>query len=124
MTKETLKQTLEALEKLVDSFADVSAYEDDEHAFTNELIFIPDIKKAIKAIAAAKQALALPVQLVSWTGNGSAERRDIEAPTGYFFQVDRRTQPDERNFCSRCGKRTATADLVTIHTCTPPRGNA
>jgi hypothetical protein len=24
----------------------------------------------------------------------------------------------ERNFCSRCGKRTA--DLTTIHTCTPP----
>jgi len=28
----------------------------------------------------------------------------------------------ERNFCSRCGKRTA--DLTTIHTCTPPRGQA
>ena len=24
----------------------------------------------------------------------------------------------ERNFCQRCGKRTA--DLTTIHTCTPP----
>ena len=24
----------------------------------------------------------------------------------------------ERNFCPRCGKRTA--DLTTIHTCTPP----
>jgi len=27
----------------------------------------------------------------------------------------------EHNFCPRCGKRTA--DLTTIHTCTPPRGN-
>ena len=27
----------------------------------------------------------------------------------------------ERNFCPRCGKRTA--DLTTIHTCTPPREN-
>ena len=27
-------------------------------------------------------------------------------------------QPDECNFCQRCGKRTA--DLTTIHTCTPP----
>ena len=27
----------------------------------------------------------------------------------------------ERNFCPRCGKRTA--DLTTIHTCTPPQGN-
>jgi len=30
-------------------------------------------------------------------------------------------QPQEpRNFCSRCGKRTA--DLTVIHTCTPPEG--
>jgi hypothetical protein len=28
-------------------------------------------------------------------------------------------QPEERNFCPRCGKRTA--DLTTIHTCTPPQ---
>jgi hypothetical protein len=27
-------------------------------------------------------------------------------------------QPEEQNFCPRCGKRTA--DLTTIHTCTPP----
>ena len=27
-------------------------------------------------------------------------------------------QPEERNFCPRCGRRTA--DLTTIHTCTPP----
>jgi hypothetical protein len=25
----------------------------------------------------------------------------------------------EQNFCSRCGKRTP--DLITVHTCTPPR---
>ena len=31
-------------------------------------------------------------------------------------------QPEERNFCLRCGKRTA--DLTTIHTCTPPRNAA
>lgn len=27
----------------------------------------------------------------------------------------------ERNFCSRCGKRTT--DLTVIHTCTPPQEN-
>jgi hypothetical protein len=27
-------------------------------------------------------------------------------------------QPEDRNFCPRCGKRTA--DPTTIHTCTPP----
>jgi len=63
MTKnEALKLALEALEVLIDSFADVSVYEDEEHAFTDELIFIPDIKKAIKAITAIKGALAQPVQ--------------------------------------------------------------
>ena len=30
-------------------------------------------------------------------------------------------QPEDRNFCPRCGKRTA--DLTTIHTCTPPQEN-
>ena len=33
----------------------------------------------------------------------------------------RLAQPEERNFCPRCGKRTA--DLTTIHTCTPPQEN-
>ena len=32
-----------------------------------------------------------------------------------------KAQPEERNFCSRCGKRTA--DLTVIHTCTPPQEN-
>jgi len=33
-----------------------------------------------------------------------------------------KAQPaQERNFCSRCGKRTA--DLTVIHTCTPPQEN-
>ena len=31
---------------------------------------------------------------------------------------DALAQPEERNFCPRCGKRTT--DLTTIHTCTPP----
>jgi hypothetical protein len=30
-------------------------------------------------------------------------------------------QAEERNFCPRCGKRTA--DPATIHTCTPPQEN-
>jgi hypothetical protein len=29
-------------------------------------------------------------------------------------------ESQERNFCPRCGKRTA--DLTVIHTCTPPQG--
>jgi hypothetical protein len=35
---------------------------------------------------------------------------------------ERLAQPEqERNFCSRCGKRTK--DLTHIHTCTPPKEN-
>jgi hypothetical protein len=40
---------------------------------------------------------------------------------GEGFNDACKRQPDERNFCPRCGKRTA--DLTTIHTCTPPQEN-
>jgi hypothetical protein len=39
-----------------------------------------------------------------------------------FYAIEEATppaQPEERNFCSRCGKRTR--NLTTIHTCTPPQ---
>lgn len=43
----------------------------------------------------------------------------------WFKAADLYTSPpqrtEERNFCSRCGKRTA--DLTVIHTCTPPQEN-
>jgi hypothetical protein len=35
--------------------------------------------------------------------------------------IDSPPLPEERNFCQRCGKRTA--DPTTIHTCTPPQEN-
>ena len=81
--------------------------------------------------AAAQDKLAQPVQepvsdteILAW-----AERHDVQGT-----QTDLRSmfedaaslstppaaQPaQERNFCSRCGKRTP--DLTTIHTCTPPQ---
>jgi hypothetical protein len=39
--------------------------------------------------------------------------------TGWIPLYTTPPQPEERNFCPRCGKRTA--DLTTIHTCTPPQ---
>ena len=42
--------------------------------------------------------------------------------TFYSEPHQRQPQPEERNFCPRCGKRTA--DPTTIHTCTPPQENA
>ena len=38
-----------------------------------------------------------------------------------LVREDALAQPEERNFCPRCGKRTR--DLTTIHTCTPPQEN-
>ena len=52
-----------------------------------------------------------------------------EYQQGYAFAVtaakdiaEALAQPaqEPRNFCPRCGKRTA--DLTVIHTCTPPEG--
>ena len=42
--------------------------------------------------------------------------------TPYLEAFAKLVAAKERNFCSRCGKRTT--DLTTIHTCTPPRGEA
>jgi hypothetical protein len=82
MTKdEALKLALDALEKSTDNF--------------------PANVQHKKALAAIKEALAQPplpvqpVQPVSWTGNGSAEWREINAPTGFFYQVDKRLEEDD-----------------------------
>ena len=41
--------------------------------------------------------------------------------SGYYDGKKAALAKREWNFCPRCGKRTA--DLTTIHTCTPPQGN-
>jgi hypothetical protein len=43
----------------------------------------------------------------------------VPVDTKLYTTPQQRTE--ERNFCSRCGKRTA--DLTVIHTCTPPQEN-
>jgi len=57
--------------------------------------------------------MARKAGLVDW--ESSAYRNELQA----FAKL---VAAKECNFCSRCGKRTA--DLTTIHTCTPPRGQA
>ena len=49
-------------------------------------------------------------------------RETVNFPAGTkFYTTPPAAQPTEpRNFCPRCGKRTA--DLTTVHTCTPPEG--
>ena len=45
----------------------------------------------------------------------------IAYQSGYYDGKKAALASLERNFCERCGKRTA--DLNTIHTCTPPQEN-
>ena len=49
------------------------------------------------------------------------EQSTIEFITAFakLVREDALAQPEERNFCPRCGKRTR--DLTHIHTCTPPQ---
>jgi hypothetical protein len=66
------------------------------------------------------EVLKLARDALKRTGNvaGFAHEREQAVITAIDEVL---AQPEERNFCQRCGKRTA--DLTTIHTCTPPRGN-
>jgi hypothetical protein len=92
----------------------------------------------IKAITAIKAAMAQPEQEpVSWAVVGDGKFGEYELGQvfvdyeathiywknrGYELVPVYTTPPqrtEERNFCPRCGKRTA--DLTTIHTCTPPQ---
>jgi hypothetical protein len=96
MTKdEALKLALEALE---------CALSDDK----------PYIVKSKEAITAIKEALAQPEQATSGWSLRYVYFDENEIPLMY-------REPEERNLCQRCGKRTA--DLTTIHTCTPPQEN-
>ena len=60
-----------------------------------------------------------------WAGSGTGEKFiDPKYADVTHWRVHSDTtppQPEERNFCPRCGKRTA--DLTVIHTCTPPQEN-
>ena len=110
--KETMKQALDALE-----YWDVQGK---LHQPTEE------------AITAIKEALAQPEQEpVAYI---NVEERKLEWAYKYMSwdtptiinlpKIPLYTTPPQRteqNFCSRCGKRTP--DLITIHTCTPPKEN-
>ena len=77
-----------------------------------------------RALEAYCDSLAQPEQEpVAWQWLGSAHFRkklpknaDITAWNPLYTTPPKQ---EPRNFCPRCGKRTA--DLTVIHTCTPPR---
>jgi len=99
MTKdEALKLALEALEQL-------DGIDTETECVT---IDVGDVMNTIK------QALAQPAQATS----GWSLRYVYFDENGIPLM---HREPEERNFCPRCGKRTA--DPTTIHTCTPPQEN-
>jgi hypothetical protein len=69
-------------------------------------IVIRGLKGDIQRLEAAQR---------TWVGSG-----DLEDSNAYQTPPAQPAQ-EPRNFCPRCGKRTA--DLTVIHTCTPPQEN-
>ena len=71
-----------------------------------------------------KEALKLALEWAETHGEAVFVGGGISAVTGMNEWAavikEALAQPERRNFCPRCGKRTP--DLTTIHTCTPPRG--
>ena len=88
-----------------------------------------DAELQIQAWEAIKEALAQPAQEPVATSAADHIAGEIgycqfhaAVPNGSnLYTTPPAAQPQEpRNFCPRCGKRTA--DLTVIHTCTPPEG--
>ena len=64
------------------------------------------------------EALKLALEALQFSGNiWHMDCKKDEAITAIKEALAQPAQ--ERNFCPRCGKRTA--DLTVIHTCTPPQ---
>ena len=140
MTKEALKLALEALEssdKLINGSGNHFGLEGAMDGYYSGCFDVDGNNKLLnKAITAIKEALAqppLPVQPAD-LHNRLADLHLYEEIAEHYAQcaispealrdwVAERvnTQPKERTFCPRCGKRTA--DLTAIHTCTPPKEN-
>jgi len=120
MTKdEALKLALEALENI-----STALREDDVLGSDSELML-----NAITAIneALASNGLGLAVGLsdadfaIYQRGYDKGRVEGMRTSKKPNIPSPQLPQPEERNFCPRCGKRTA--DPTTIHTCTPPQEN-
>jgi hypothetical protein len=92
----------------------------------------PQCIEAFAKLVAAKAIAELESQEpVAWVAEDVCEGQYIdgrprkiwwecEKGVGTAFYAHPPQRTEERNFCPRCGKRTA--DLTVIHTCTPPQG--
>ena len=126
MEREALEIALEALENSVDLVV--------EDAYNAEQLYgnyptrqgkVGGLKVLAEqhkqAITAIKEALAQPEQAEVLAQAVPDETLTIVYQSGYYDGKKAALAGREWNFCERCGKRTA--DLTTIHTCTPPQEN-
>ena len=95
--------------------------------WTNNDEFNASAEKMHEAIAALNARLTQPEQepvgsVVRWVDGSLIHGWFGEPPPEGTLLYAHPPQRTEQNFCSRCGKRTP--DLITIHTCTPPKEGA
>jgi hypothetical protein len=74
--------------------------------------------KQMRVMMTKDEALKLALEALE-----GADNIDVDMQAAIVKCKEALAQPEERNFCPRCGKRTAFFDLTAIHTCTPPREN-
>jgi hypothetical protein len=112
---------IEVIKQLVDALENHSAIKHPQQIYYRDA-----------AIEAGKQAIAEleSQEPVAWVAEDVCEGQHIdgrprkiwwecEKGVGTAFYAHPPQRTEERNFCPRCGKRTA--DLTVIHTCTPPQ---
>ena len=79
-------------------------------------LFLKDwVEHIDDSMTAIKEALAQPAQSVA----GYCKKIEDLLVEIDVLKAALAQPAQERNFCERCGKRTA--DLTVIHTCTPPQ---
>jgi len=70
-----------------------------------------------------REALKLALEAlgeIEWSNN--SQWQSDRAKVAITAIKEALAQPEERNFCSRCGKRLASGFVeISIHTCTPPK---
>ena len=67
-----------------------------------------------------KEALKLALEALEYASTGN-RRPEIIGPSITAIK-EALAQPEERNFCPRCGKRLASGFVeISIHKCTPPQ---
>jgi hypothetical protein len=114
MTKETeaLKLALEVMQINLTLLKKIDPYKGQDDLLSDSLDMTHE------AIAFIEAALAQPAQEPTCPECKAAVLYECVACSSNNYPP---LPVQERNFCPRCGKRTA--DLTTIHTCTPPREN-